>query len=85
MLEQAFLLENAFGGPELVKSAAQNKLVRVFTSKKDSSKVPLSQQVRGAANTAVAPGAAAAPATAPAAAPAAAAHFTPPPGCEFRK
>ena len=40
----AFLLENAFGGPDLVKAADSNPLVRLFTSKKTSSHQPLLMQ-----------------------------------------
>ena len=40
----AFLLENAYNGSALVRDAANHPTLRFFTSKKDSSKVPLLEQ-----------------------------------------
>lgn len=40
----AFLLENAFNGSELVKDADNHPTIRMFTSKKNSSPEPLSEQ-----------------------------------------
>ena len=40
----AFLLENAYNGSALVADAANHPNIRLFTSKKTSSKVPLLEQ-----------------------------------------
>jgi len=40
----AFLLENAFNGSAMVEDAGNHPLVRLFTSKKNSSPVPLLEQ-----------------------------------------